>query len=102
MSDTELHASDIRWTLEPQGPDDELDFELIFAEAEKLDNPLAIPLTAALQAIPLLRRERDAARIEAKAEASVRRAAVEEVARLTAQLDAARRTIAALRSKVTR
>lgn len=72
-----------------------LDDELVFNEAEGLDNPLAIPLTAALRLIKRLRQW-------LQGERELRRQTVHELAKTTAQLDAARRTISVLRAEAKR
>lgn len=99
---SELSADDIRWHRHPPERGEELDYDLVFTEAEKLDNPLAVPLVAALQGVRRLQQERDDARIDRNAERALRQSAFTELARVTAQLDAARRTITALRSEAAR
>lgn len=99
VSDTrELHADEIfgrQATRTFEQHDAEI--ELSFTKAASLDNPLAQPLIQALRACQSLIRQRDDARVDLRAERVVREQAVHELARVTSENAALKRTIAALR-----
>ena len=95
MSD-ELTAADIfKGQGETTTDEVELDYELLFERAEEVGNPLAVPLVAVLRGLRHVKAQRDAER-------ALRQQAIHELARVTAQLDAARRTIAAQRAEARR